>query len=58
MLKVKEVTDHIEELLTIKDFRLVHEEESLRKFQQSEEKLFDTTSPIPSKRSLTMMVKN
>lgn len=34
MIKVKEVTNHIEELLNIKDYRLVHEEETLRKFQQ------------------------
>jgi hypothetical protein len=50
------MTESIEELLDIKEYRLANEESTLKKFQEAESKLFEATSPQPAKRTLTTTV--
>ena len=52
ILKVRDVTDQIEDILNIKEYRLELEEFAVRKFQEQENKLFEPTSPHLSKKTL------
>jgi len=53
ILKVRDVTDSIEDLLNIKEYRLELENQAVKKFQEQEAKLFDPTSPRPPKKNLS-----
>ena len=49
---MRDVTDQIEDILNIKEYRLELEEFAVRKFQEQENKLFEPTSPHLSKKTL------